>query len=155
MRSLSQLSSLILQVTFLNNNDDNVPKVLQSCARIVEGSKRIHLQHVRVEFKSFTLSIFGSRLSFPGPSLDACKRLEEALLALPNSESRILVHDSMENRRTGRCQFWSGTIKRAFPRLNKRGSLTFVSSKLSLVYCCYNGLIRSMHRRTRPTHAWP
>ena len=134
MRSLSRLASLTLVAFNVNNR---FPKLIHNCADIVESVDRICLKDVQVEFRLAYIAEVGRCVFHPGPSLETCKRLEEGLLAIPNS--RILVHDrALVHTRRGRVKFWSPFIKRAFPRMNERGLLRLPASTLSLIYCCGN-----------------
>ncbi|KAI1783249.1 WD40 repeat-like protein [Ganoderma leucocontextum] len=130
MSGLSQLSSLTVVIPSMAISWEDEGDLLRHiclAARIVESVKSVCAQDVRVEFKLDPIASLGCCLSSGGRSLEACKALEEALLTF--FRPRILFHDAVTVRRTGRWDFWSATMKRAFPRLSERGFLSFPDPK--------------------------
>ena len=96
--------------------------------RILQNfSERKHLRVVRVQFSVLT-STLGRSLLHDVSSREACTALEESLLAFPAFKFQFcwLVPDW---RRAGRAEFWSPTIRSAFPKLNHRGLLQLPQSK--------------------------
>ncbi|KAI1782618.1 WD40-repeat-containing domain protein [Ganoderma leucocontextum] len=130
MSRLSQLSSLTVVIPSMAISWEDEGDLLRHiclAARIVESVKSVCAQDVRVEFKLDPIASLGCCLSSGGRSLEACKALEEALLTFLCP--RILFHDAVTVRRTGRWDFWSATMKRAFQRLSERGFLSFPDPK--------------------------
>ncbi|KAI1789253.1 quinon protein alcohol dehydrogenase-like superfamily [Ganoderma leucocontextum] len=128
--SLSQLSSLTLVIPQCmsmlaepQNLDRVVSQAIRGATKILERVERAHLRDVRVVFEVTSIGRLGFCLSPAGTSWEACRALEDALLAFPLC--RILLQDSPRKRRAGRKEFWAPTIRRAFPRLSERGALTF------------------------------
>ena len=120
---LPPLSSLVLVISDpLTDMKDEFAHLIRFAITILEHIKRDHLTDVRVEFTADPLANLGACISGASPSLEACKRLDEALLTFPNVA--VLVHDPMHKRRAGRAKLWSPIIRRAFPRLDERGLLT-------------------------------
>ena len=134
MRSLhSQTFSLTLGVSPRSGSGQSLLDSLHGCIRTVEGVQRnpgrTDLRNVQV---SVEVAHIGCYLSDPGPSLDACKALEGALLLIPNS--RIRIHaPTTSYEREGRAEFWRPVFERAFPRLNKQGRLSLPSGALITV----------------------
>ena len=83
---------------------------------------------VQAQINVRTLTALGCPLSSGARTLEACHALEESLLAFPAFKFQFcwLVPDW---RRAGRAEFWSPTIKSAFPKLNQRGLLQLPQSK--------------------------
>ena len=115
--------------------EDRFSRTVRSATRILQriDSLRGRLNDVRVEFKADPLSKLGACLSGASAPLEACKMLEAALLTFPNSP--IIVRDPVRNRRAGRAKLWSPFIRRAFPRLDARGLLTFKSTPCKCGSC--------------------
>ena len=121
--------------------NDRFSRVICSAATILEHVNRGCLMHVRIEFQADPLAHLGARLSRASARLEACERLEEALLTFSNDS--LLVRDLVRNRRLGRAKFWSPIIRRAFPKLNERGLLTlkFTPCKWELVSHCRHEIL--------------
>ena len=148
LTQLLLLSSLVLVIDLLEGltmvDDDNLSTTIHFATTILEHVNRDHLMDIRVEFKASPLAVLGAPLSEASASLDACKQLETALLTCHNGA--VLVHEPMQNRRTGRAKFWSPIIRRAFPRLDDRGLLT-----LKFRPCEWKSVSRCRHERLIPS----
>ena len=83
---------------------------------------------VQAQINVGALAALGRSLSSGAHTLEACAALEESLLAFPAFKFQFcwLVPDW---RRAGRAEFWSPTIRSAFPKLNHRGLLQLPQSK--------------------------
>ena len=128
--SLSQLSSLsfVIPSGGLSWDDDGgVLLDIHFATRIVERVNSVGVQELRVDFKPDPVASLGCRLSFGSRPLEVCAALEEALLTFPHP--RVVFHDAVHARRSGRMVFWSATMRRAFPRLSERGFLSFPDRK--------------------------
>ncbi|PIL23289.1 transporter [Ganoderma sinense ZZ0214-1] len=131
VRPLSQLSSLgfVIPSGGISWDDDVGEGFLRDigfATRIIKTVNSVGAQAMRVDFNPDPVASLGCRLSSGPQSLDVCAALEEALLTFPRP--RVLAHDAVYARRTGRVEFWSATIKRAFPRLSERGFISFPES---------------------------
>ena len=104
--------------------DEGLSTTIRFATTLLEHVNRDRLMNVRVEFKANPLANLGASLSGASASSEACKQLEDALLAFP--EAPVLVHEPMHKRRAGRAKLWSPIIRRAFPRVNDLGLLTLV-----------------------------
>ncbi|KAI1782619.1 WD40-repeat-containing domain protein [Ganoderma leucocontextum] len=130
MSRLSQLSSLTVVIPSAAiswEDEGDLLRHIRFAARIVGSVKSVCAQDVRVEFKPDPIASLGCSLSSSVGSLEASRALDEALLTFPRP--RIVFHDPVTMRRTGRWDFWSATIRRAFPRLSERGFLSFPDPK--------------------------
>ena len=132
MSQLSHLSSLTLCIPSYGNsyipwehtdNDPGIAHDMRLATRILKCVRRDRLREVGVDVKIETMAALGCCLSCGDRSSEACKALEDVLLTFPSC--RIVLHDTIRNRRAGRAQFWSKTINGAFPRLNERGLFSF------------------------------
>ena len=148
LTQLPPLSSLVLVISLLGGlimvNDDQLSTTIHFATTILEHVNRDRLMNVRVEFKADPLANLRAPISEASASLEACKQLETALLTF--SEAPVLVHDPVDNRRAGRAKFWFLIIRRAFPRLDDRGLLTFklTPCEWKLVSRCHEILIPLM-----------
>ena len=136
LTQLPPLSSLVLVIPgSLPDMSDEFAHLIRFAITILEHIKRDHLTDVRVEFTADPLANLGACISGAGASLEACKRLDEALLTFPNAV--VLVHDPMHRRRAGRTKLWSPIIRGAFSGLNDQGLLIlrFRPSGWTLVSC--------------------
>ena len=139
LQQLPPLSSLVLVISGpLTDMNDEFAHLIRFAIMILGHINRDHLTDVRVEFTADPLANLGACISGSGTSLEACKRLDEALLTFPNAA--VLVHDPMHRRRAGRTKLWSPIIHRAFPRLDDRGLLT-TPCEWKLVSCCHHEIL--------------
>ena len=132
MSHLSHLSSLRLSIPAYGNSyinweySDNglgTAHNMHLATKILKCARREHLRDVSVHFALEPVAALGCCLSCGNRSSKTCKALEDVLLTFPSC--RIVLHDTIRNRRAGRAQFWSKTINGAFPRLNERGLFSF------------------------------
>ena len=78
-----------------------------------------------MEFESQCIArLAGFCLSSAGTSLEGCKALEDALLALPFGRVLFRFDIAPLDRRARRMELWLPTIQQAFPRLTRQGLLT-------------------------------
>ena len=83
------------------------------------------MREASVEFESRGIArLVGFCFSSAGTSLEGCKALEDALLALPFGRVLFRFDVAPPDRRAGRMELWSPTVQHAFPRLTRRGLLT-------------------------------
>lgn len=138
--SLSKLSSLTLMIpqcgTLIGEHydlsDRAVSQAIRCATRILERVERSYLRDVQIIFEVNPIGRLGFCLSPAGTSWEACKALEDTLLAFPLPH--VVLRSFLRKRRAGRVSFWAPTIKGAFPRLSAQGFLTFPSSKLTRVH---------------------
>ncbi|PIL30099.1 transporter [Ganoderma sinense ZZ0214-1] len=108
--------------------DRSICQAIRCATSILDHvGSREHLTDVCVVFEVSAIGRLGFCLSPAGTSWKECKALEDALLAFPYGH--ILLKDFPKKYRAGRVEFWAPAIERAFPRLAKRGLLTFPSTK--------------------------
>ena len=132
----SELSSFTIAISDINwwrDEDEDEPfslvGLIRQAARIL---KRVRTSSrpkaVQAQIDVHALAALGCPLSSGARTLEACHALEESLLAFPAFKFQFcwLVPDW---RRAGRAEFWSPTIKSAFPKLNQRGLLQLPQSK--------------------------
>ena len=106
-----------------HNAGGGILREIRCATRILEAVHGVHTQEVRVEFRPDSIASLGCCLSSGPGALEACGALEEVLLAFPFC--RVLCHEPTTVHRANRAEFWWPSIKRAFPRLDERGFLTF------------------------------
>ena len=132
MGQLSHLSSLTLGIPAYGDcyvpweHTDTRPGMahdMRLATKILECVRRDRLREVGVDVEMEPIAALGCCLSCGNRSSKACKALEDALLTFPSC--RIILRDTIVDRRAGRAQFWSETINSAFPRLKERGLFTF------------------------------
>ncbi|KAI1785959.1 quinon protein alcohol dehydrogenase-like superfamily [Ganoderma leucocontextum] len=132
MGGLSQLLSLTVVIScpdyILWGYDDvgwDLSQDIRRVTSILERVSRPRLCDARAEFVLDRIAGLVSSLSRDDVLLEACKSLEEALLTF--HRCRIVFQESTFRRAAGRAEFWTPIIRRAFPRLDKRGFLTVPS----------------------------
>ena len=135
MSQLSHLSSLTLGIPAYGDchipweYTERYPGIahdMRLASNILKCVRRDRLRDVSVQFVLEPVASLGCCLSHGNPPAEACKRLEEELLAFPSCS--VVVHDAAVDRRAGRTEFWSQVINNAFPKLKERGLFTFAHS---------------------------
>ncbi|KAI1789274.1 WD40-repeat-containing domain protein [Ganoderma leucocontextum] len=134
---LEQLSSLTLVIPYYGNfQRDHDPdrafsQSIHYAIKVLERVERTHRGdvRVRVEFKlhSSGIALLGTCLSRANAAAEACRALEESLLAFPLG--RILCHSAVDQHRAGRAAFWSPAFERAFPKLSAGGLLALGTAR--------------------------
>ena len=126
---LSQVTSLTLVSSCgrLPSADSDITSTISQDIRraiqVLDCISRARLGNVQVEFELHRIANLGRSLSWGGPALEACGALEDLLLTFPYC--RIILHVLAAGSRMERLEFWSPTIKRAFPKLNEHKLITF------------------------------